>query len=188
MKKTRIFDDIKEGDLVRFLKNPTRGNGFNNHWCFGVVIFRFNTCFRVLPVGSFSYEQGVSIRYDGMNMPGKNALQIAFRLTPEEMDHPDIQGYLKKQEAIKQLKKQLIALQGNWKTKIPTCSANTRLKKYEDMLSRKEEACRAWNPIEGRDCPNCKYHNLLTKQYPCRECYPHEDARLWEPRKEASND
>lgn len=112
MKKTRIFDDIKEGDLIRFLKNPMRGNGFNNHWCFGVVIFRFNTCFRVLPVGTFSYEQGVSIRYDGMNMPGKNALQIAFRLTPEEMDHPDIQDYLKKQEAIKQLKKQLIALQG----------------------------------------------------------------------------
>lgn len=35
-----------------------------------------------------------------------------------------------------------------------------------------------------RDCPNCKHHELLTKQYPCRDCYPHEDQRLWEPRKE----
>lgn len=35
-----------------------------------------------------------------------------------------------------------------------------------------------------RDCPNCKYHDLLTKQSPCRDCYPHEDQRLWEPRKE----
>lgn len=35
-----------------------------------------------------------------------------------------------------------------------------------------------------RDCPNCKYHELLTKQYPCRDCYPYEDQRLWEPRKE----
>ncbi|PNC21521.1 hypothetical protein CXU18_00235 [Akkermansia muciniphila] len=35
-----------------------------------------------------------------------------------------------------------------------------------------------------RDCPNCKYHDLLTKQSPCRDCYPYEDQRLWEPRKE----
>ena len=35
-----------------------------------------------------------------------------------------------------------------------------------------------------RDCPNCKYHGLLTKQSPCRDCYPYEDQRLWEPRKE----
>ena len=34
-----------------------------------------------------------------------------------------------------------------------------------------------------RDCPNCKYHDLLTKQSPCRDCYPY-DQRLWEPRKE----
>lgn len=48
----------------------------------------------------------------------------------------------------------------------------------------KRAECMAWNPPEGRDCPNCRYHDLLTKQYPCRECYPHEDQRLWEPRKE----
>ena len=49
---------------------------------------------------------------------------------------------------------------------------------------QKRAACRAWNPPEGRDCPNCKHHDLLTKQYPCRDCYLHEDQRLWEPRKE----
>ena len=117
MKKTRIFDEIKEGDLVRFLKNPMRGHGFNNHWCFGVVVLRFNTCFRVLPVGTYSYPSGVSIRYDGMNMSGENALQIAFRLTPEEMNHPDVQGYLEKMEAIKQLKKQLAPLQAELEDK-----------------------------------------------------------------------
>lgn len=111
MKKTRIFDDIKEGDLIRFLKNPMRGNGFYNHWCFGVVSFRFSNSFRVLPVGTYSYQSGVSIRHDGMNIPGKNAVQIAFPLTPEEMNHPDIQGYMQKMEAIKQLKKQLTALE-----------------------------------------------------------------------------
>lgn len=117
MKKTRIFDDIKEGDLVRFLKNPMRGNGFYNHWSFGVVSFRFSNSFRVLPIGTYSYQQGISIRCDGMNMSGENALQIAFRLTPEEMNHPDVQGYLEKMEAIKQLKKQLATLQAELEDK-----------------------------------------------------------------------
>lgn len=49
---------------------------------------------------------------------------------------------------------------------------------------QKRAACRAFVPIAERDCPNCKYHDLLTKQYPCRECYLHDDQRLWEPRKE----
>lgn len=53
---------------------------------------------------------------------------------------------------------------------------------------QKRAACRAWVPIAERDCPNCKYHNLLTKQSPCRECYPHEDQRLWEPRKEGGGE
>lgn len=63
-----------------------------------------------------------------------------------------------------------------------------RLKIYEDILSRAEEECRGWLPTAERDCPNCKHHDLLTKQYPCRECYLHDDQRLWEPRKEAGND
>lgn len=58
------------------------------------------------------------------------------------------------------------------------------LKKYEDPVLRAQTVCRAWNPPEGRDCPNCRYHDLLTKQSPCRECYLHDDQRLWEPRKE----
>lgn len=62
------------------------------------------------------------------------------------------------------------------------------LKKYKDILSSKEEACRAWNPIEGRECPNCKYFNLSVKDNPCLTCYPYEYQKLWEPRKEAGND
>ena len=48
-----------------------------------------------------------------MNEPGKDAVQIAFRLTPEEMNHPDIQEYLQKTETIKQLNQQLSELQQN---------------------------------------------------------------------------
>lgn len=51
-------------------------------------------------------------------------------------------------------------------------------------VRRKRAACRAWASVKKRDCPNCKYHDLLTKQSPCRDCYPYEDQRLWEPRKE----
>lgn len=58
------------------------------------------------------------------------------------------------------------------------------LEKYENTVSMKEEVCRALVPMAERDCPNCKYHDLLTKQSPCRDCYPYEDQRLWEPRKE----
>lgn len=46
-----------------------------------------------------------------MNTPEKDAVQIAFRLTPEEMNHPDIQDYIQKMGAIKQIKKQLTALE-----------------------------------------------------------------------------
>lgn len=51
-------------------------------------------------------------------------------------------------------------------------------------VRQKRVACRECVPTAERDCPNCKYHDLLTKQSPCRDCYPYEDQRLWEPRKE----
>lgn len=54
----------------------------------------------------------------------------------------------------------------------------------EQAAILKQAACRAWASVKKRDCPNCKYHDLLTKQSPCRDCYPYEDQRLWEPRKE----
>ena len=113
MNQQRQFEDIKEGDLIRFLKNPMRGNSPRNNWSFGVVAYRLKNCFRVYPVGKPSYSEGITIRYDGMNMPGKNAVQIAFRLTSEEMNHPDIQEYLQKTETIKQLQQQLVDLQQN---------------------------------------------------------------------------
>ncbi|MFG6362482.1 MAG: hypothetical protein K1W09_08670 [Akkermansia muciniphila] len=36
MKKTNQFDDIKAGDLIRFLKNPMRGNSPRNNWSFAL--------------------------------------------------------------------------------------------------------------------------------------------------------
>lgn len=54
----------------------------------------------------------------------------------------------------------------------------------EQAAILEQAACRECVPTAERDCPNCKHHDLLTKQYPCRECYLHDDQRLWEPRKE----
>lgn len=100
MKKTNQFDDIKAGELIRFLKNPMRGNSPRNNWSFGIVAYRLKTTFCVYPVGRPSYSKGITIRYDGMNGPGKDAVQIAFRLTPAEMNHPDIQEYLQKRKPL----------------------------------------------------------------------------------------
>lgn len=90
-----------------------RGNSPRNNWSFGIVAYRLKTTFCVYPVGRPSYSKGITIRYDGMNGPGKDAVQIAFRLTPAEMNHPDIQEYLQKTETIKQLNQQLSELQQN---------------------------------------------------------------------------
>lgn len=76
MKKTNQFDDIKAGDLIRFLKNPMRGNSPRNNWSFGIVAYRLKTAFCVYPVGRPSYSKGITIRYDGMNGPGKDAVHI----------------------------------------------------------------------------------------------------------------
>lgn len=51
MKKTNQFDDIKAGELIRFLKNPMRGNSPRNNWSFGIVAYRLKTAFCVYPVG-----------------------------------------------------------------------------------------------------------------------------------------
>lgn len=45
MKKTNQFDDIKAGELIRFLKNPMRGNSPRNNWSFGIVAYRLKTTF-----------------------------------------------------------------------------------------------------------------------------------------------
>lgn len=55
------------------------------------------------------------------------------------------------------------------------------LKKYEDHVLREQTACRAWNPPEGRDCPNCFYSSNRRCKLPCSQCWGH---CLWKPRKE----
>lgn len=118
MEKTRLFDDIKRGEIVRILRTQQYYDDKpESFWTFGIVSSTYlNDFFRVYTPerhGGHEYR----IRRDGMNKSGKGAFQIAFRVTPEEMDHPDIQGYLKKMEAIKQLKKQLVTLQGELEDK-----------------------------------------------------------------------
>lgn len=46
---------------------------------------------------------------------------------------------------------------------------------------QKRAACRAWNPPDGRDCPNCFYSSNRRCKLPCPQCWGH---CLWEPRKE----
>jgi len=46
---------------------------------------------------------------------------------------------------------------------------------------QKRAACRAWNPPDGRDCPNCFYSSNRRCKLPCSQCWGH---CLWEPRKE----
>lgn len=46
---------------------------------------------------------------------------------------------------------------------------------------KKRAACRAWNPPDGRDCPNCFYSSNRRCKLPCQQCWGH---CLWEPRKE----
>lgn len=48
-------------------------------------------------------------------------------------------------------------------------------------VRQKRAACRAWNPPEGRDCPNCFYSSNRRCKLPCSQCWGH---CLWEPRKE----
>jgi hypothetical protein len=46
---------------------------------------------------------------------------------------------------------------------------------------QKRAACKAWNPPDGRDCPNCFYSSNRRCKLPCSQCWGH---CLWEPRKE----
>lgn len=63
------------------------------------------------------------------------------------------------------------------------------LKKYADNVARKEAACRAWVPMEERECNNCM-HTRFELEYdsPCYTCpmYGMDDGipSRWEPRKE----
>lgn len=55
---------------------------------------------------------------------------------------------------------------------------------YENYVCeawQKRAACRAWNPPDGRDCPNCFYSSNRRCKLPCSQCWGH---CLWEPRKE----
>ena len=48
-------------------------------------------------------------------------------------------------------------------------------------VRQKRAACKAWNPPDGRDCPNCFYSRNRRCKLPCSQCWGH---CLWEPRKE----
>lgn len=108
MKKTRQFDDIKIGEIVRLLRTARYyDNKPRPFWTFGIISSTYlNDFFHVYTPerhGGHEYR----IRRDGMNKSGKGAFQIAFRVTPEEMDHPLVKEFLFQKTACEAAKQKL---------------------------------------------------------------------------------
>ena len=61
------------------------------------------------------------------------------------------------------------------------CCKRSRIKFFIKLVRERRAACRAWNPPDGRDCPNCFYSSNRRCKLPCSQCWGH---CLWEPRKE----
>lgn len=113
MKKTRQFDDIKNGELIRFLVEPPFYEKEKKaHWDFGIVVCDYmKNFFAVATTGKWSAFYTFNIRKDGMDKSGKGAKQIAFRISPQEAENNvDIQRFLKIREQIKALEKEAQSL------------------------------------------------------------------------------
>lgn len=109
MKKTRQFDDIKNGELIRFLVEPPFYEKEKKaHWDFGIVVCDYmKNFFAVDTTGKWSAFYTFNIRKDGMDKSGKGAKQIAFRISPQEAENNvAIQRFLKIREQIKALEEE----------------------------------------------------------------------------------
>lgn len=109
MKKTRQFDDIKNGELIRFLVEPPFYEKEKKaHWDFGIVVCDYmKNFFAVTTTGKWSAFYTFNIRKDGMDKSGKGAKQIAFRISPQEAENNvAIQRFLKIREQIKALEEE----------------------------------------------------------------------------------
>ena len=111
MKKTRQFDDIKNGELIRFLVEPSSSpyeKEVKAHWDFGIVVCDYmKNFFAVATTGKWNAFYTFNIRKDGMDKSGKGAKQIAFRISPQEAENNvAIQRFLRICEQIKALEKE----------------------------------------------------------------------------------
>jgi len=111
MKKTRQFDDIKNGELIRFLVEPSSSpyeKEVKAHWDFGIVVCDYmKNFFAVATTGKWNAFYTFNIRKDGMDKSGKGAKQIAFRISPQEAENNvAIQRFLKIREQIKALEEE----------------------------------------------------------------------------------
>ena len=106
MKKTRQFDDIKNGELIRFLVEPPFYEKEKKaYWDFGIVVCDYmKNFFAVTTTGKWNAFYTFNIRKDGMDKSGKGAKQIAFRISPQKAENNvAIQRFLKIREQIKAL-------------------------------------------------------------------------------------
>lgn len=106
MNKTRQFDDIKNGELIRYLvKPPFYEKEKKAYWKFGIVVCDYmKNFFAVTTTGKWSAFYTFNIRKDGMDKSGKGAKQIAFRISPQEAENNvAIQQFLRIREQIKTL-------------------------------------------------------------------------------------
>lgn len=89
MKKTRQFDDIKSGEIIRYLiqPNPYAMRKTKEYWSFGIVSNDYmKNFFSVTSPGGWEGFSFIRIRRDGMDKAGKDAKQIAFRVSPQEIE------------------------------------------------------------------------------------------------------
>lgn len=89
MKKIRQFDDIKRGEIIRYLvqPNPYSIEKTKEYWSFGIVSNDYmKNFFSVISPGGWEGFSFVRIRRDGMDKAGKDAKQIAFRISPQEIE------------------------------------------------------------------------------------------------------
>lgn len=114
MKKTRQFDDIKNGELIRFLVKPSPSpyeKEKKAYWDFGIVVCDYmKNFFAVTTTGEWSAFYTSNIRKDGMDKSGKGAKQIAFRISPQEAKNNVIQRFLRIREQIKTLENEAQSL------------------------------------------------------------------------------
>lgn len=106
MNKTRQFDDIKDGELIRFLVEPPFYEKEKKaYWKFGIVVCDYmKNFFAVTTTGKWSAFYTFNIRKDGMDKSGKGAKQIAFRISPQEAANDiAILQFLRIREQIKTL-------------------------------------------------------------------------------------
>lgn len=67
------------------------------------------------------------------------------------------------------------------------CWKHSKIKFFIKLVRERRSACRAWVPLERRECRTCRYHDEIRNFEICRDCTPGihlDDFCNWEPGKE----